>query len=189
MLFREKLTNLIPRAQDIMSDESLEMTERYKRWEKLLYTALMQSIGKTTIKSNFRPKPSEEMKKLRKERRELKKIYEQENDKNLKPLRLHEYICKQNEVRERSVEEETERTEAQFEKMIKDGPNGFWKARKLMKTDRTGEWSVMKNEDGERSFDPEENKKIAECHYKTCTVIVRHLTTTTMTMLTKKSLF
>ena len=102
---------------------------------------------------------------LRKERRELKKNYEKETDKNVKPLKLHEYRCKQIEIKQRAEEEEAERVESRFQKMIKLGPNGMWKVIKQMKADRTGEWSVMKNEDGKRCFDPEENKKIAERHY------------------------
>ena len=35
-----------------------------------------------------------------------------------------------------------------------------------MKKDRTGDWCIMKNEEGKRIFDPEENKRIIARYYE-----------------------
>ena len=84
MLFREKLAQQKDKAKSIMSNTDKDMNERYREIEKLIYKAAIESIGRTTIKRRFKPKPSNEMKQLRKERREMKKDFENETDKNLR---------------------------------------------------------------------------------------------------------
>ena len=166
MLFREKLAKQKVMVENIMKNKELSFSERYSKFEKILYKALMESIGKTTIKNRFKPKPSNEMKRLRKERRELKKQYEQETDYDLKPKLLEIYKQKQIEIRDKAEAEEQEKAEAKFEKMIRKGPDGYWDKRRKMKRDNTGEWCAMKDENGKRAFDPEENKRINERHYE-----------------------
>ena len=166
MLFREKLTKLKEKSEEIISDKETDLSERYKKWEKLLYSALMQTIGKTTIKTNFKPKPSTEIKKLREERKRLKKIYEQETDPTQRPLRLQEYRMKQKEIKEQSEKEEAERLQLRFQKMTREGRNGLWNEIKRMKSNRMSEWSVMKDENGKRSFDPDNNKRINAEYYE-----------------------
>ena len=73
MLFREKLTKLKDKAQKIMRNKDENISERYKKWEKIIYKAAMQSIGKTTCKIRTAPKPSNEVTQLRMERNLLKK--------------------------------------------------------------------------------------------------------------------
>ena len=62
--------------------------------------------------------------------------------------------------------EEVERMKIRFEKMMSEGVNGFWRERRLMKRDETDEWIIMKNEEGKRIFDPEENKETIATHYE-----------------------
>ena len=105
------------------------------------------------------------MRKLREERKQLKKRYEQEKDLTLKPLRLQDYKKKQEEIKQKSEDEQAEQVKLRFQRMARAGPNGLWKERRLMMADRTSEWSVMKDENGKRSFDPEQNKKIMSDFY------------------------
>ena len=79
---------------------------------------------------------------------------------------MNKYVQKQVEIREKAEEEEKRKTEKKFETMMKDGSNGFWKERKNLQRDETGDWIVMKNKDGRRIFDPDENKEIIASHYE-----------------------
>ena len=106
----------------------------------MIYKAAIESIGRTTVKKNFEPKPSREMKQLRKERREMKKDFENETNEELKGEKQDRYIRKQNEIKELAVSEEQTRAVTRFQKMIKSGPNGHWDERKRMRKDNMGEW-------------------------------------------------
>ena len=55
---------------------------------------------------------------------------------------------------------------AKYEKMIKAGPTGFWNVRKQMRKDNTGEWTIVKDKNGKRIFDPEENKRVQTEYYQ-----------------------
>ena len=101
-----------------MNNSSFSITERYKKWNNLVYKAAMKSFGKTTYKQGSNPKPSLEMTQLREERRQLKKRFEEENDYVKKKVYLEQYVIKQNEIRIKAYEEENEKTKRGFEKMI-----------------------------------------------------------------------
>ena len=101
MLFREKLSMQKSQAKTIMQNKKLSITERYKKWEKLIYVAAMQSIGKTTCKARTAPKPSMEATRLRNERKAMKKRFEEETNYERKGIFLKEYILKQNELKAR----------------------------------------------------------------------------------------
>ena len=45
-LFREELTRNTNKAKQIMSDSNSSMTDRYKRWDNLLYKTAIKTIGK-----------------------------------------------------------------------------------------------------------------------------------------------
>ena len=77
MLFREKLSKLKNEAVSIMNDKSVEISERYKKWDKMIYKAAMGSIGKSTKRTRSTAKPSSEIIDLRKERKILKKQFEE----------------------------------------------------------------------------------------------------------------
>ena len=89
-----------------MNNSSFSITERYKKWNNLVYKAAMKSFGKTTYKQGSNPKPSLEMTQLREERRQLKKRFEEENDYVKKKVYLEQYVIKQNEIRIKAYEEE-----------------------------------------------------------------------------------
>ena len=166
MLFREKLAKQRDVAEAIMKDKETNISQRYKKVQKLIYKAAMESIGKTTISKKFKPRPTKEMKRLRQERKVLKKDFEKETNEDLKGVKLNRYVKKQIEIKELAKVEEQEATEARFERMMKRGPNGLWDERKRMRKDNTGEWGIVKNEEGERIYDPEEVKKVNARHYE-----------------------
>ena len=166
-LFREELSKRREEAEKVMNDKSMDISERYRRWENLIYKAAIKSIGKTTYQTRKIPKCSQEVGELRKQRKQLKKAFEEENNRDQKRDRLVEYVKKQEQIRETAVNEEKEKVKSKFEKMMKESNNGgFWKERKKTKKDETSDWMIMKNKDGKRVYDSEENKEIIASHYE-----------------------
>ena len=49
--FREEIQKSVNCATDTMSNWKIPMTERYVKWEKLIYKAAMKTIGRTTYKA------------------------------------------------------------------------------------------------------------------------------------------
>ena len=66
--FRNELRKSVPKAKEIMEDKKVDMTERYKNWEKLIYKAAIKTIGRTTFRNKGTKSPSKNLKKFRKER-------------------------------------------------------------------------------------------------------------------------
>ena len=54
------------------------MTERYLKWEKLIYKAAIKTIGRTTFKPSGGKRVSKEIERLRNERTMYKKEFEKE---------------------------------------------------------------------------------------------------------------
>merc|ERR1712083_498357 len=78
--FREEIQKSVPRAIEIMNEWRVDMTERYTKWERLIYKAAIKTIGRTTFRPNKPRKPSREIERLRRERTECKKEFERETD-------------------------------------------------------------------------------------------------------------
>ena len=143
-----------------MSDKTKDISDRYSKWENLVYKAAIRTIGRTTFKEKSVQKPSEEIKQLRKERREYKTEFEKEVSPSKKKEKLQVYINKQKEIHEKSNQEEIERVKLRFEKMTKEANNGgFWRERKALRRDETSSWLVTKDKEGKRILDQNENKE------------------------------
>ena len=106
--FRKKLAESVNDAEKIMSESSTSITVRYKQWEKLLYKAAISTIGKTTTKNGKNMLASKDMKKLRSERRQLKREFERETSPSKKGEKMRQYIQKQRDIKEKEAEEQKE---------------------------------------------------------------------------------
>ena len=159
-LFRKRLKRALHDATRIMTNRDVPMAQRYAQWEKLLYQSLISTIGKTTIKLNSSITSSKELKRLRRERKDLKMQFEKERNPTVKKAKMSLYIQKQHEIKEKAEEEEEKRLHSRFEKMKQDRSNKtFWNERGMMKKDQASSWLVTKGSDGKRIFDPELNKE------------------------------
>ena len=165
-LFREELAKQKSAAVEIMSKKEIPLTERYKKWDKLIQKAAWKSIGKTTIKVGKPPKPSLGLQKARCERNEARRNYEKETDKATKGLLLEKYRITQENVRDEAERDEEERLQKRFESMIQQGRNGLWNVRRAHKQDKTSEWMVVKDKDGKRVYDQERNKETRASYYE-----------------------
>ena len=165
--FRREIEKSVPKAKEIMTKTHIDMTQRYTKWERLIYSAAIKTIGRTTYKNRGEPKSSNQIKTLRKERAEYKKEFEKEKDQRKKGEKLKGYIQKQKEIRELLEKEEKEKTKIMFDRMIKEANNGgFWKERRKLNRDETPLWMVTKDEHGRRILDPEENKENVAKYYE-----------------------
>ena len=164
--FQEQLCKYKGLAVEIMSDIETSISERYKKWDNLIQKAAWKSIGKTTVKPGRAPKPSLDMQKMRVERNEARKNFEKETDPTRKLICLNKYREKQEQVRALAEKEEGERVEKRFETMIQQGSNGFWKERRVLNSDRTSDWMIVKDENGKRMFDQEQNKDTIASYYE-----------------------
>ena len=65
------------------------------------------------------------------------------------------YIQKQEELKKQIEFEFQDSAERRFSKMVEGGNNGFWKEVKRCKRDDAEGWISIKDENGDRIFDPE----------------------------------
>merc|ERR1712050_462945 len=136
-----------------------------KKFDKILYKALMSSIGKTTIRMSEQPRPSTTIKRLRKERRELKREFEQATCPIEKGGKLKRYKDKQNEVNAQARAEEEERINRRID-IISSDRDGIWKERRRAKRGQMDDWFITKDKQGRRIYDPDENRNNIHSHYK-----------------------
>ena len=148
-----------------MSNRDVPITQRYNKWEQIIEKSARKTIGKTTYKP-FSLKPSQQMQILREQRREKRREFEAETNPTLKVIRLEMYRSSQEDVKQLALIEEQVRTKERFKRMTQAGVNGFWKERKVLSTDQSGEWLIYKNDDGKRIMDPEKCKNVAATHYE-----------------------
>ena len=165
--FRSLLHDSLGPAKTIMENSLICISERYKKWEKLIYQAAIKSIGKTTCKLKVAPKTSWEMTNLRRERKERKTDYESEKNPSKRKEKLHKYVEKQKEIQNQAEVEEKEKIERRFDKMMEQ-PNkgGFWKERKALRKDETAAWTATKDENGNRILDPQKNNDNIANYYE-----------------------
>ena len=90
------------------------MTDRYRRWDNLIYKTAIKTIGQSTSKSRKNPKLSVEVLQLRKEKRDLKNMFEKEKDYTMKGQFLEGYINKQKEIQGLLKSEEKVRSKRKF---------------------------------------------------------------------------
>ena len=90
--FRKELRNSVEKAKEIMKNKEVEMSERYTKWEGLIYKAAIKTIGRTTFKKNGNKKPSKEIQKLRKEKTVCRTDFEKEENHQQKGDKLRKYI-------------------------------------------------------------------------------------------------
>ena len=165
--FRIYLAQSKAKAIEIMSKTEMDIDVRYKKWEKIIYKAAIKSVGKTTFKQKSLPKASKEIRTLRAQRKQMKVAFQSEKIPKTKGLKMKQYIHKQQEIKEKLLEEENARIKKRFEKMISE-PNksGIWRERRLLNKDEMSNWLITKNEDGKRILDPELNKENIAVYYE-----------------------
>lgn len=163
--YKENLKGLLNVTRNIISNPQINLSEKYNKWLKTIEKAAYSSIGKTTIKSKTSIK-STELKQLRKERREMKKQFENTQGEGKIEMR-NSYIMKQMEVRKQIEKEQRENIEKRLQKMTHDKSHQtFWKERKKLLNQHGSTWQITKDINGKRLYDPEQNKENIAQYYE-----------------------
>ena len=146
--FRHELSKLEPETSNIFNSHNLTIDQKYQKWLKNIKSKAWMSIGKTTIKDKQKEKFSEEVDQLRGKKKELKKALKRGDNPD-------EYKRIQKELRHQILLERSTKINNQFKKMTQDKSRiFFWKERKRLKRNETNEYLTVKDNNGNRQFDP-----------------------------------
>ena len=161
--FRHNLQMQKTNLENIMTSPD-DMDSRYKKWEGTIVHAAKQSIGKTTLKENGKEKFSENVERLRAERRKMKNLVKNTDDASTKYQITSECIKIQEKIRQEIKKEKRGKIEKRLEE-VKD-KNIFWKERKAIRKDHTQEWCLTKDSDGNRVYGEEQTKNNLANYYE-----------------------
>ena len=159
------------KATEIITRQDSPLDTRYNKWFKEIEEAARRTIGKTTFKQGKKEKYSIETMKLSDEKKKLKERIQKEENDERKKLLITEYKTIQERMIQEMTKEKAKKITHRFEKIMEDrSKNAFWKEKKKMTRSTILEYLIIKNEQGERIFDPksimEETAKYYQNLYK-----------------------
>ena len=141
-----------------------DINARYNKWENILEQCAMDSIGKTTIKTEKKEKFSEEIEALRHTRRSKKKSLKTMDNPEERKVVVEECIKLQGDIKDGIKEEKRIKIEKRLEEV--KNPNVFWMERKRMRKDHVLEWLRTKDDTGKRLYDVDSNKENMASYYE-----------------------
>ena len=156
--FRREMGKLENESKQIFTSPGNSLDQKYTKWIKNIESAARVSIGKTTIKARKKDQVSPILQEMRREKRQLKKILKRsETDQ---PDTLEQYKSIQEKIRNQILTEKTKKTNAQLNKMTQDKSRViFWKERKKTMRNHANECVTVKDDSGQRQYDPEKIKE------------------------------
>ena len=158
--FEDELVKRAPKAKEIISDSQKPMDERYKKFVNEIEKAAYSSIGKTTYKDKWKMKMSDETRSLHEIKKKLKQNIQNEPDKTKRATLIENYKDAQQQLHDVLVQEKAIEVTARLEKIMADkSKNGLWAEKRNMSRNHTLEALVIKNDNGERLYNPEEIKE------------------------------
>ena len=165
--FANELNRRYSKAKAIISDPNANMNNKYKKWFRELENAARTTIGKTTIKEGRNEKPSETIKLLNQQKKQLKADIQIEPDNETKEMLISEYKKLQESTRAQMITEKTEKIKERFEKIASEpSRHTFWKEKKRVMRDPTSESVVVKDKNGNRHFEPTTIKENIALYYE-----------------------
>ena len=165
--FKHELDKRCEKATAIITDKSKDMEYRYKMFCKEISDAAMNSIGKTTFKTNSGRKETKDMKVSKNKKKELKKeIMAEKNDEKRKAL-IEDHKKLQELTKALLVKEKTEEIKQKLERIISDKTGkSLWKEKRFMSRDPALDSMVVKDANGHRQFSPESIKEATASYYQ-----------------------
>ena len=146
-----------------------KIPQNQEELQEIIETSLKQTIGQVTISLNgSKPKESEKIKKLRQNRRETKKVYNDaiKINRNEIPKALENYVNAQKVLREELMEHNKQKIKDKLDKLSKESQNtmqSIWKLRSEIEKDKQKEMYDTITETGVELINPDETKNyIAE---------------------------
>ena len=154
--FSDQLRQNCEWAASQISDSSIPLETRYNNWYRGVEQMARQTIGKTTLKATRDIKPTDEMKLLQQRKKALKDEIQNEKDKEEKDKLIADYKSIQEKLTECMVEVRTNAITMKFEKIVNDkSMRLYWDEKRRVNRDLTLESLVVKNEQGERQYNPD----------------------------------
>ena len=154
--FSDKLRLNLEKATDDITDPTIPFEIRYKKWYDRIEQIARQTIGKTTIKDKRHSKPTDEMKHLKEQKKSLKNEIQSEKNHDEKEKLKTKYREIQDKLLDCTVSQKTDEITRKFETLMEDKSRTlYWQATRQASRDPTLESLVVKNNAGERQFDPE----------------------------------
>ena len=154
--FEECLKHRYGKATEMIMNENWNMDERYNKWFHELDSAARETIGKTTYNINSKSKVSKEIRELQKDKKAIKKLLENEADKEKRFQLIYRYKQVQNNTVEQITKEQIKHTEAKFHRIASDKTGkSFWKEKKKITRDPTLELLTVKDSKGVRQYTPD----------------------------------
>ena len=154
-------------TKDIIQCQELPFNERYKHWYKEIDSTARKTIGKSTVKVGAKQKFSKEVEELNQKKRLLKKEIVNQLDKTMKNELIAKFRLIQSDIHEKMISEKTLDIEQRLKRVVSDSSrNSFWKEKKRLTQNPVLESLIIKNEHGQRIFNPDEVKKGTAKYYQ-----------------------
>ena len=165
--FVHELQKFELKTKEIIANTEKPTSERYSQWFSELTKIMSSTIGKRTIKASKPERFSDIVKKLREEKRSLKKAISSEKDAQVKTALRKSYIEKQIQTREQIKEEREEKIQARLEEVMNDkSRKTYWKVLKDGNRKPPSSWTTIKDDDGRRLIDPQDIKERVASYYE-----------------------
>ena len=165
--FGDELVESQLKAEHVITDENIPFQVRYKKWYNLLDNAARNSIGKTTFKAGGKEKFSHIVKGLQQKKDEAKTEIKKSVNNDERLTLIKKYKDVQSEVTAQIELERYEITRQRFEKIAFDTSlNTFWREKKRITRDPVLEALTIKDENGNRQFNPNSVKKHTALYYE-----------------------
>ena len=165
--FAEELEQIKYPAANIIERTDISVDDRYKQWYGMIDKTARHTIGKTTTKVGGKEKFSKTVEDLCRQKRENKRQIINEVDRDKKCILIERYKSIQESIQTQMKEEKTVQIENKFKKIIADkSRNAFWKERKRLSKNPVLESLIIKNNQGQRLFNPEDVKEGTASYYR-----------------------
>ena len=139
------------KARAIISNPSLNINNKYKKWLLEIENAARKTIGKTTIKEGKQKKPSITITQFNYQKKQIKAQIQIERNAETKEKLINEYKEVQEKTKEQIIREKTEEIKEKFEKIIGEpSRHSFWKEKKRVTRNPASECIIIKDNNGKR---------------------------------------
>ena len=166
--FTNELSRQYSKAKAIITNPYENIDTKYKKWLREMENAARKTIGKTTFKEGRGKKPSETIKHLNDQKKALKNRIQEEKNTVLKSSMINVYKEIQEKTRKQIVIEKTNTIKEKLEKIANEpNQNALWKEKKRVQRNPMMECMIVKDNEGNRQFEPNRIKENVASYYET----------------------
>ena len=153
-----EISKLHPQMELLFTRNDIDMDTKYGTLLKKIDNAARVSIGKSTIKMRTTERFSQDVKDMRKEKRNLSKKLKRK-EIQWPEAQVH-YKDLQERLQQKILSERCEKANHKLKKITGDNSRAlFWKERKRMNRDNLNQSMTVKDENGRRLYDEEQIKE------------------------------